>query len=276
MLSILLFIYSTIMFIILTLLTMVVQRLYKTNKNRPFHIYVGLYVVNTLVLNYIFGIAPYKSVLVNLFSFLLSQYAGVRMRVMGLTGQISSGKSTVGKYLESKYNAKIIDIDKLNKEVLEDEEVKKQIRFKFGDDVFNNGVLDKLKMREIIFSDEKKKKALEAITHPKVFKKLIISILKEKLLYSRKFLIIENAILLRFSFFVYLCFPIISVCSSNSADIVARIMKRDNCSKDVAMNILNSQMTLQEFIDKSDVVLINNEGFDELYKQVDEFVSKIL
>jgi dephospho-CoA kinase len=254
---------------------MIVQRLYKTNKNRPFHIYVGLYVVNTLVLNYLFGIAPYKSVIVNLLSFLLSQYAGVRMRVMGLTGQISSGKSSVGKYLESKYNAKIIDIDKLNREVLEEEDVKKEIRYKFGDDVFNNGVLDRLKMREIIFSDDKKRKTLEGLTHGRVFKKMIITILKEKLLYNRKFLIIENALLLRFPFFVYLCFPIISVCSSNSADIVARIMKRDGCSKEVAMNILDKQMTVQEFIDKSDVVLINNEGFDELYKQIDEFVSKI-
>ena len=87
-----------------------------------------------------------------------------RFRILGLTGQICSGKTTAAQYLHSKYNATVIEIDKVNREVLETEEVRREIRKKFGDEVFaENNTLDRLKMRQLIYNDPKEKKYLKKL-----------------------------------------------------------------------------------------------------------------
>jgi dephospho-CoA kinase len=195
---------------------------------------------------------------------------------MGLTGQICSGKSTAAKYLEEKYKAKVINIDKLNKEVLEMEVVKKEIRKNFGDDVYNDkNELNKKKMREIIYSDPTKKRILEGITHGRVFKLLIKNIIWEKLIYRTNYVFIENALLLRFAFFRYICFPIVSVCTTKQAEIIGRVMERDDCDRTTAENILQNQMKFEEFLQQSDYNIINNTEIQDLYKEVDMFMNKI-
>jgi dephospho-CoA kinase len=228
------------------------------------------------MLNHFFGFSSYKTVVINFLILLLSYYQGTKLRICGLTGQISSGKTTVGKYLENKHLAKIINIDELNKEVLAEENVLKSIRKIFGDEVFNStGQLDKLKLRQIIFANDGKRKKLEKITHMKVFIKTILIILKEKLLYGTKLVFIENAILLRFKFFIYLCFPIISICTHNQDLLLERIINRDGCSKEIAANILNKQFSLEDFQRKSDIVVYNDSTIEALYTQIDSIIQKL-
>jgi len=195
---------------------------------------------------------------------------------MGLTGQICSGKSTVSKYLQSNYNAKIIDVDLVNREVLEMDYVKKEIRRTFGDDVFTEeNELNRQKMREIIYSDQNKKRLLEKITHGRVFFLIIKKLLQEKLIYWNKLVFIENAILLRFSFFKYICYPILSICTSKKAEIICRVMNRDNCERTTAEKILENQMKIEEFIKQSDYVIFNDENEEKLKKEVDIYLDKL-
>ena len=274
--KIFLFFYLCITSILLILISIALPRITKIDKNRPLYIYIGYYVLNTAILNYFFLFHPMKTILINLFFLLLSNFLGSRLRVMGLTGQICSGKSTVSKYLADKYKASVIEIDKLNREVLDIDEVKKEIRRGFGDDVFtNNNELNKLKMREIIFSDQSKKRLLEKITHGRVFKILFKTIIKEKLLYWNKNVFIENAILLRFTLFKYICFPILSICTTKKAEIIGRIMDRDKCDRVTAEKIIASQMGMEEYIDQSDYVIFNDSDQDSLHKEVDVFMNKL-
>lgn len=273
--KLLLLLYLIISVAVLVLVSIVLPRIAVQDKNKPIFIYVGYYILNTIIFNYFFNIYPLKTIFLNLIFLLLSNFIGAKLRVMGLTGQICSGKSSVARYLNEKYKAVVIEIDKLNRDVLEMEEVKKEIRRGFGDDVFDeNNNLNKLEMRRIIYSDEKKKRLLEKITHGRVFKLLIKTIMKEKLLYRTKYVFIENAILLRFAFFRYICFPIVAVCTTKKAEIIGRVMERDSCDSKTAEKILESQMSVKDFADKSDYVIFNDSTLEDLKKEVDIFMSK--
>jgi dephospho-CoA kinase len=298
-LTILLIIYFVLILGILLIFVTITPRISPKNDNnnttnKTAYFYIGFYILNSIILNYIFSLHPFKTVLTNLVLLVVAHIIGLKLRVMGLTGQICSGKSTVGKYLEQKYKACVIDIDKLNREVLEMPEVKKEIRLSFGDEVFkeeevdntgntinntnntkNSSTLDKLKMRSIIFSDPEKRKKLEKITHKRVFKLLALKILKEKIFYNTKYVFIENAILLRFTMLYYMCYPILSVCTNSNAEILGRVMERDKCDRKTAENILANQMKLEEFVKKSDYVIFNDEGLEELKTEVDKFMAKI-
>lgn len=271
--------YFSICFLICLIICFTFKRIIKEyqKENIPMYFFMIFYFLNSLISNYILGIRSYYSAIINCCSLIISFYISKKFRIYGITGQIASGKSTVSIYLREKYNACVIDIDKMNKEVLEEKEVKSEIRVKFGDEVFDEfGNLKKLEMRKIIFSDISKKKQLEKITHFKVLKKLLITILKEKLFNSKKLVMIENAILLKIPILKYFCYSIIAVVSIDKETKLKRIMERDNIlDRALAEKILDNQMTVEEFNDQADYVILNEEGIEELEKKVDIFIEAI-
>jgi dephospho-CoA kinase len=93
-----------------------------------------------------------------------------RMKLIGLTGGIASGKSTVSEILE-RLGAQIIDADVLAREVVgKGSEGLHQVVSAFGRHLLlPDGTLDRKKLGEIVFADEAKRKQLEAITHPLIF-----------------------------------------------------------------------------------------------------------
>lgn len=95
------------------------------------------------------------------------------MRLVGLTGGIGSGKSTVGRMLAER-GAAVCDVDVLAKQVLAPgEPALKEVRQRFGDDVFNpDGTLNRADLAAVVFPDPAALAALEAITHPHIATKL--------------------------------------------------------------------------------------------------------
>jgi len=95
--------------------------------------------------------------------------------IIGLTGGIASGKSTVSKYLAEK-GFKVYDADKIAKDISEKKLVQEEIIATFGDKILEeNRNIDRKKLKEIVFEDKEKLKQLNAIIHPKVidfYKKL--------------------------------------------------------------------------------------------------------
>ncbi|SAM06886.1 hypothetical protein [Absidia glauca] len=91
------------------------------------------------------------------------------MKLVGLTGGIASGKSTVSRLLQEQ-QVPIIDADKIAREVVEPgRRANRQIREHFGDEVFlPDGHLDRPKLGDIIFTDPSKRKILNACVHPAV------------------------------------------------------------------------------------------------------------
>lgn len=95
------------------------------------------------------------------------------MILVGLTGGIGSGKSTVARLLAER-GAVVVDADELSREALRPgTRTFEQVWALFGDEVITSeGELDRAAIAGIVFADEKKRRALESITHPEVFRLL--------------------------------------------------------------------------------------------------------
>lgn len=279
LISLLAILYFLICFLICLLFCFTYKRFVKEYKkeNIPMYFYMIFYFVNSLISNYVLGIKSIWSGIMNCSFLIISFYISKKLQIHGITGQISSGKSTVSKYLREKYNSTVIDIDKLNAEVLEEVQVKKEIKEAFGTSVFDElGMLNKKELRRIIFSDKTKKYKLEKITHFRVLKKLLLLILQEKCANWKKLILIENAILLKIPLLKYACHYIIAVVTHNKEKVIKRIMERDNMQDlSLAENILENQYSVEEFTSHADYVIINDESIEDLHKKVDIFIEAI-
>jgi len=91
--------------------------------------------------------------------------------VIGITGSIATGKSTVTNYLLNK-GYKVIDADKIVHRLLSTSSVLSEISLAFGKDLIVDGVLVRKLLARIIFNDEEKRKLLNKIIHPKVIKEI--------------------------------------------------------------------------------------------------------
>ncbi|XP_046841306.1 dephospho-CoA kinase domain-containing protein-like [Xenia sp. Carnegie-2017] len=117
------------------------------------------------------------------------------MFLVGLTGGIASGKSYVASMLNEK-NCKIIDMDKIAREVVEPgRPAWKRILKNFGKDILMlNGEINRTLLGEIIFADENKRRILNRCTHPAIRKAVFFRLLK-LFFQGHRFVILETPLL---------------------------------------------------------------------------------
>ena len=189
--------------------------------------------------------------------------------IIGLTGGIASGKSTVSKYLAEK-GFKVYDADKIAKDISEKKSVQEEIILTFGDKILDeNGNVDRKKLKEIIFEDKEKLKQLNAIIHPKVID--FYKELKEK---NTDEIIIFDVPLLFESGIDKFCDKILVVISNYEIQL-NRIVERDKIDRELASKIIKSQISNEERIKKADVVIENNSSLEDLFEKVERFCERI-
>ena len=189
--------------------------------------------------------------------------------IIGLTGGIASGKSTVSKYLAEK-DFKVYDADKIAKDISEKKLVQEEIILTFGDKILDeNGNVDRKKLKEIIFEDKEKLKQLNAIIHPKVID--FYKELKEK---NTDKIIIFDVPLLFESGIDKFCDKILVVISDYEIQL-DRIVERDKIDRELAAKIIKSQLSNEERIKKADVVIENNSSLEDLFEKVERFCETI-
>ena len=205
--------------------------------------------------------------------------------VYGITGQICSGKTSACEYLKKRYKASIISLDEINHKILTRRDIIKEIKKQFGNEVItiNNGIesVNKSELKKIIFNNKQMKRKLESITHPKIMIQFIKTLFTERFIKLKKFVFIENAILLRFNMFKMLLKGTISICVENENILIKRIMDRDNrgeniTSEETARNILKNQMSLNEFKYKSDVIIYNDDNYQALELKIDYLMKNVM
>lgn len=254
-----------------------IEEIEKSTGNSLFNYYTLFFVLSSLINVFVFKKSFVFALITNVIILLFSLYISNKLRIIGITGQVASGKSYLSKYLSEKYKFVVLDIDTLNKEVLTYPSVIKEIKRIFGDDIVDeNNDLKKSKIREIIYSDETKKKQLTSLTHFKVFLLLFKNIIYYKFIKGEQFVFVENAILLKLPMLMKITFPIISVICKNESTNLIRIMKRDNCNEESAKKILSNQSSLMDFITKSDYLLENNSTLDEFNLKIDNMVNTFI
>ncbi len=187
------------------------------------------------------------------------------MKVIGITGSIACGKSTVTDYL-LKLGYQVVDSDKISREALtKDLDCIFQVEQLF--DCVENRKVDRKKLGRIIFHDEKAKKQLEGIIHPYVIKKL-----KQAIQSCQDSVIFLDIPLLYESHLEYLCDEIMVV-YLNEEKQLERLMKRDHIDQDYARVIMNNQISIEEKKKRAQIIIDNNGTIDQLYDQLNQFVK---
>lgn len=183
--------------------------------------------------------------------------------IVGLTGGIASGKSTVSN-LFRKYGIEIVDADKVAKEVSEKKESIEKISNIFGKDILDSdGKIIREKLREKAFKNRELLQELNKIIHPQVMEYFK----RKKEENSKDEILIFDIPLLYEAKMEYLCDKIIVV----GVDVqkqIRRVVARDGSSKELAKKIISNQMPLDEKIKKADIVIMNDGTLDELEEKV--------
>ena len=197
------------------------------------------------------------------------------MKVIGLTGNIASGKSVVASMLED-LGAKVIDADYIARKVVEPNQAAwKEIVQSFGKNILNpDNSINRKELGEIIFNDDEKRKRLNDITHPKIIQRVreAVETYKNE---NVKVVIIEAALIVEKGGLKDLIEELIVV-TSDEASQIERLTKRNNLSKEEALSRINSQMPTLEKAQYADYIIDNSGTADKTQDQVRSIWNEIV
>ncbi|MDO4814359.1 MAG: dephospho-CoA kinase [Gemella sp.] len=189
------------------------------------------------------------------------------MMRIAITGSIACGKSTVTSYLIEEKKYKVLDADKIGHELLEREEIKKRLEKEFSNNIITDDNIDRKKLGAIVFSDGKKLAKLNSIMHPEIR----IEILNQAEQSADKFIFIDMALLFEAKF-DDLVDKIIVVHIDKETQL-ERLMKRNNFSKEEALQRIDSQMSSLEKSKLADFIVDNSGSIDATFKQIDNILN---
>ncbi|MGG2018190.1 dephospho-CoA kinase [Bacillus sp. S10(2024)] len=192
--------------------------------------------------------------------------------VIGLTGGIASGKSTVSKMFQG-FHIPVIDADIIAREVVEPgKEAYNEIVEAFGQEVLEeSGELNRPKLGNIVFYNEEKRLLLNAIVHPAVRKEMNAQ--KDRYIRENTQAVVLDIPLLFESKLTSLVDQILLVYVDNETQIT-RLMERNNFTEEEAKARIASQMPLQEKVALADKVINNNGTIEETKTQLSSILKE--
>ena len=196
--------------------------------------------------------------------------------IVGLTGGIVGGKSTVASMFKD-LGAKIVDADKLGHSViLPHRPAWEKITRLFGKDILRNDLtIDRERLGKIVFTNQTLLKKLNEITHPEIIKmiKKEIDLVKKTTHNQEKILIIDAALIYEAK--IDRLMDKIIVVYINEDEQVKRLVKRDNLSKEEALQRIKSQMPMKEKVKIADYVIDNSNSLGKTKKQVEKIWQEL-
>ena len=172
-------------------------------------------------------------------------------KIIGLTGGIGSGKTTVANHFMAAGIPVYIADDEARK-IMQSDEIIAEIKKTFGETVFDDGILNREKLSGVVFNDAEKLKLLNAIIHPAVKKHFSNWISNFK---SFAYIIYEAAILFESGSYKD-CDVIITVTAPLELRI-QRVMQRDKTTRENVLRRINMQWNDDQRIEKSEYVIEN-------------------
>lgn len=196
------------------------------------------------------------------------------MKVIGLTGGIASGKTTVSTFLKSK-GYEVIDADLISREIYNvDEEAYKKVITEFGTEILNNDrTINRKKLGKVVFNNKLKLKKLNEITHPIITNKILKKI-EESKLRGKKICFVDAALLIEANLVKYVDEVWLVVADEEVQ--INRLMKRDNISYEDAKKRIESQMPVAEKKKYADFIINNSESVEYTIEQVTRLLNKAI
>ena len=195
------------------------------------------------------------------------------MTMIGVTGGVGAGKSTVLNYLESRYGAKLILADLVGHEVMEPgQEAYGQVVKAFGPEVVSaEGTIDRKALGAIVFADEKKRMILNRIIHPAV-RQEILRRLEEAKLSHLSSVVVEAALFLEENYDAF-CDETWYIYTDEKIRR-QRLKENRGYSDERVDQIFRSQKTHEEFQERCQFMIDNNGSEEETFRQIDRRMNE--
>jgi len=200
----------------------------------------------------------------------------LKILIVGLTGGIVSGKSTVAKMFKQ-LGAQIIDADKIARSIVQPgEKAWQSIVENFGRGILSdNQELNRKELARIVFADKEKLETLNRITHPE-----ITAIIKDKIERMRRKNITKESICiveapLLFEAHLEEMMDKIIVVYLNREEQIRRLLLRNNLTQQEAIDRIESQMPLEEKVQRADYIIDNCTSINQTKKQVKQVWSEL-
>ncbi|MBD0335433.1 MAG: dephospho-CoA kinase [Cyanobacteria bacterium Co-bin13] len=192
-------------------------------------------------------------------------------RIIGLTGGIATGKSTVSEYLQTQHKIPVLDADHYARAAVEPgSPILAAIAHRYGPTILQpEGSLNRVRLGEIVFNDAAEKRWLEQQIHPFVRQQFAQAMAELAALP-----IVVQAIPLLFEANLTDQVTEIWVVACSETQQQQRLMARNSLTADQAQARIRSQMPLAEKIAQADVVLDNSANLEALFRQVDRALQQ--
>ena len=185
------------------------------------------------------------------------------MKVIGITGGIACGKTTVTNYLKQ-IGFTVVDADEIVNHLLQTSSIQQEILQAFG-------TMDRKQIRTIVFKSEEKRKKLEDILHPSV----IATLQKEvkRLKTEKKNSFVSIPLLFEKNLEKMFDATIAVICEEKEQ--LQRLQKRDQMDVSLSSSMIASQLSNEEKSSRATYTLNNNGSLEDIYKKTDELLNKI-
>lgn len=195
------------------------------------------------------------------------------MLVIGLTGGVGSGKSTVCHFLEQEYQAYIIDTDTLGHEVkLPGREAYQPILDLFGTEILDEqGQIDRGKLADFVFGSESLLQQLNAVTHPAVIREVERQIAQKRQEGNCPYVVLETALLIESGLGQY-CDSVWYVYADEKTRR-ERLRQSRGYSPERIQAVFDRQKTDAEFRAVADVILDNTKEEKDIRQQIAKQIS---
>lgn len=192
--------------------------------------------------------------------------------VIGLTGSIASGKSTVSKMF-SDLNLPVIDADQISRDVVEPgEPAYKQIVNVFGQEVLHeDGKLNRKKLGKVIFSNEDNRKRLNEIVHPEVRREMVLQRDRYKN-EDTPAVVLDIPLLFESQLMDYVERTLVVYVDESTQ--LERLMERDRSASEDALERIKSQMPVSKKAELADAVIDNNGTVEESFQQLKDILHR--
>ena len=191
------------------------------------------------------------------------------MKIIGITGGVGAGKSTILDYLSQKHNAYVIQADKIGHLVMEPGGLcYEQVIALFGRQVIKNDkTIDRGQVSDVVFGNELMRQSLDDIIHPAVREYILEEIKKQKQAGCR-LLIVEAALLLE-EHYEEFCDAV-----HTDAEIrIQRLMDSRGYTRAKAESIIARQASEEFFREHADYVITNNGNLKATWEQIEEGIK---
>ena len=197
--------------------------------------------------------------------------------IVGLTGGIGTGKSTVSRKLRER-GYPVIDLDVISREVIEYPKVIDELVRNFGSEILENQnntsgkkSISRNKLRQTVFKEEKKVSVLNSIMHPPIIEEMRRQIKELRKDYKTVFVEVQ----LLFEVKLEKEFDMTVLVYADRKTQIERVLKRDGRSEGEVQEIINAQMSMDEKRKLSNYIIENNVNSEMLDLEIEKFIKKL-